>query len=107
MAVANRHTVALLDGGYVFSWGSNLQGQLGYGTTDSASNAIPRVVEALKVRCASHLPTSLRCETLVQVWGSTPLPLPKTLRVHTLSMQRILSLVLDLNQIRETKCCSA
>lgn len=49
VAVANRHTVALLDDGCVFSWGSNLQGQLGYGTSDSASNATPRIVEAMKV----------------------------------------------------------
>ena len=49
VAVANRHTVALLEGGTVYSWGSNLQGQLGYGTSDSASNAVPRIVEAMKV----------------------------------------------------------
>lgn len=49
VAVANRHTVALLEGGTVFSWGSNLQGQLGYGTADSASNPVPRIVEAMKV----------------------------------------------------------
>ena len=49
VAVANRHTVALLEGGTVYSWGSNLQGQLGYGTSDSASNAVPRIVEAVKV----------------------------------------------------------
>ena len=49
VAVATRHTVALLDDGCVFSWGSNLQGQLGYGTSDSASNATPRIVEAMKV----------------------------------------------------------
>ena len=48
-ALANRHTVALLDDGSVYSWGSNLQGQLGYGTSDSASNATPRIVEAMKV----------------------------------------------------------
>ena len=49
MAVANRHTVALLEDGCVYSWGCNLQGQLGYGTSDSASNALPRIVEAMKV----------------------------------------------------------
>jgi alpha-tubulin suppressor-like RCC1 family protein len=50
VAAANRHTVALAEGGGVFSWGCNLQGQLGYGTSDSASNAVPRVVEAVKAR---------------------------------------------------------
>ncbi len=49
VAAANRHTVAVVEGGHVFSWGCNLQGQLGYGTSDSASNAVPRIVEAMKV----------------------------------------------------------
>ena len=49
VAAANRHTVAVSDAGAVYSWGCNLQGQLGYGTSDSASNAAPRVVEAVKV----------------------------------------------------------
>ena len=49
-AAANRHTVVAASDGRVFSWGSNLQGQLGYGTSDSASNATPRLVEAMKVR---------------------------------------------------------
>ena len=50
VAAANRHTVIATSSGCVFSWGSNLQGQLGYGTSDSASNATPRVVEVMKVR---------------------------------------------------------
>lgn len=50
VAAANRHTVVATNDGQVFSWGSNLQGQLGYGTSDSASNATPRMVEVLKVR---------------------------------------------------------
>ena len=52
VAAANRHTVALAEGGGVYSWGCNLQGQLGYGTSDSASNAVPRIVEAMKARCS-------------------------------------------------------
>lgn len=50
VAAANKHTVALVEGGAAFSWGSNSAGQLGYGTSDSASNAAPRLVEAMKVR---------------------------------------------------------
>ena len=49
VAVANKHTLAVTDGGAVYSWGDNSQGQLGYGTTDSAANGNPRVVEAMKV----------------------------------------------------------
>ena len=49
VAAANRHTVALVEMGHVYSWGCNLQGQLGYGTSDSGSNAVPRIVEAMKV----------------------------------------------------------
>ena len=58
VAAANRHTVALAEGGAVYSWGSNLQGQLGYGTSDSASNAVPRVVEAMKAGTHSPLPST-------------------------------------------------
>ena len=49
IAAANKHSVAIVEGGTVFSWGANDQGQLGYGTSDSASNAVPRLVEAMKV----------------------------------------------------------
>lgn len=49
VAAANRHTAILTDAGAIYSWGSNDQGQLGYGTSDSASNALPRQVEAMKV----------------------------------------------------------
>jgi hypothetical protein len=55
VAAANRHTVVLAEGGTVYSWGSNLQGQLGYGTSDSASNAVPRIVEAMKARPCAYL----------------------------------------------------
>lgn len=50
LAAGNRHTAAIIEGGNVLAWGSNEHGQLGYGTTDSASNATPRIVEAMKVR---------------------------------------------------------
>jgi len=49
VAAASKHTAILTDAGAIFSWGSNDQGQLGYGTSDSASNALPRQVEAMKV----------------------------------------------------------
>ncbi|KAL0052945.1 hypothetical protein WJX82_010178 [Trebouxia sp. C0006] len=48
VAAANKHTAILTDAGAIFSWGSNDQGQLGYGTSDSASNALPRQVEAMQ-----------------------------------------------------------
>ncbi len=50
VAAANKHTAALVEGGAVFSWGANAEGQLGYGTSDSASNALPRLVEGMKAR---------------------------------------------------------
>lgn len=62
VAAANRHTAVLTDAGAIFSWGSNDQGQLGYGTSDSSSNAVPRQVEAMKVsQHVSHPLTSLSC----------------------------------------------
>ena len=58
VAAANKHTAVLTDAGSIYSWGSNDQGQLGYGTSDSASNAVPRQVEAMKV-CFIVLQTQL------------------------------------------------
>lgn len=50
VAAANKHSAAVADTGEVFTWGSNKEGQLGYGTSNSASNCIPRMVEYLKGR---------------------------------------------------------
>lgn len=48
VAAANKHTAVVSDTGEVFTWGGNREGQLGYGTSNSASNYTPRVVEYLK-----------------------------------------------------------
>lgn len=48
LAAANKHTAVVSDLGEVFTWGCNKEGQLGYGTSNSASNFVPRVVEYLK-----------------------------------------------------------
>ena len=49
VAAANKHSAAITSGGEVYTWGANGEGQLGYGTSDSAANPTPRMVEALKV----------------------------------------------------------
>lgn len=48
VAAANKHTAAVAESGEVFTWGCNKEGQLGYGTSNSASNYTPRTVEYLK-----------------------------------------------------------
>uniref|UniRef100_A0A1D1XD86 Inhibitor of Bruton tyrosine kinase n=1 Tax=Anthurium amnicola TaxID=1678845 RepID=A0A1D1XD86_9ARAE len=48
VAAGNKHTVAVAEVGEVFTWGCNKEGQLGYGTSNSASNYTPRMVEYLK-----------------------------------------------------------
>lgn len=48
VAAANKHTAAVSEAGEVFTWGCNKEGQLGYGTSNSGSNNIPRLVEYLK-----------------------------------------------------------
>ena len=68
VAAANRHMVAVLEGGHVYSWGCNLQGQLGYGTSDSASNAVPRIVEAMKVGPTPVPPVLLWMDSKC-IWG--------------------------------------
>lgn len=48
VAAANKHTAVVSESGEVFTWGCNREGQLGYGTSNSASNYTPRLVEYLK-----------------------------------------------------------
>ncbi|XP_008778209.1 uncharacterized protein LOC103698035 [Phoenix dactylifera] len=48
VAAANKHTAAVAESGEVYTWGCNKEGQLGYGTSNSASNYTPRMVEYLK-----------------------------------------------------------
>lgn len=48
VAAANKHTAVVSELGEVFTWGCNREGQLGYGTSNSASNYTPHVVEYLK-----------------------------------------------------------
>lgn len=48
VAAANKHTAVVSAAGEVYTWGCNREGQLGYGTSNSASNYSPRVVAYLK-----------------------------------------------------------
>lgn len=74
-AVANKHSAVLTEAGEVFTWGCNREGQLGYGTSNSASNHVPRVVEYLKgktflaVSAAKYHTVVLGLEGEVFTWG--------------------------------------
>lgn len=48
VAAANKHTAVVSQAGEIYTWGCNREGQLGYGTSNSASHYTPRVVEYLK-----------------------------------------------------------
>lgn len=48
VAAANKHSAVVSEAGEIYTWGCNKEGQLGYGTSNSASNYTPRVVEYLK-----------------------------------------------------------
>ena len=50
VATANKHSAALTPSGKLYTWGDNTQGQLGYGTSGRACNAIPRIVESVMDR---------------------------------------------------------
>ncbi|XP_043698410.1 uncharacterized protein LOC122649110 [Telopea speciosissima] len=58
VAAANKHTAVVSESGEVFTWGCNKEGQLGYGTSNSASNYIPRVVESVKFKRMIGVSTS-------------------------------------------------
>ncbi|XP_058105804.1 uncharacterized protein LOC131249198 isoform X3 [Magnolia sinica] len=75
VAAANKHTAAVSESGEVFTWGCNKEGQLGYGTSNSASNYTPRVVEYLKgkvligVSAAKYHTIVLGADGEVFTWG--------------------------------------
>lgn len=75
VAAANKHTAVVSESGEVFTWGCNREGQLGYGTSNSASNYTPRVVESLKgkdlvgVAAAKYHTIVLGADGEVYTWG--------------------------------------
>ncbi|KAK2362093.1 ultraviolet-B receptor UVR8 [Trifolium repens] len=111
IAAANKHTAAVSDLGEVFTWGCNREGQLGYGTSNSASNYTPHVVESLKgktltkVSAAKYHTIVLGSDVEVFTWGhrlvtpkrvvitrnlkksgSTPLKFHRKERLHVVSI---------------------
>ncbi|GAV77296.1 RCC1 domain-containing protein/Ank_2 domain-containing protein [Cephalotus follicularis] len=75
VAAANKHTAVVSESGEVFTWGCNREGQLGYGTSNSASNYTPRVVDYLKgkvfigVAAAKYHTIVLGADGEVYTWG--------------------------------------
>ncbi|XP_073309089.1 uncharacterized protein [Primulina huaijiensis] len=75
VAAANKHTVVVSEAGEIYTWGCNKEGQLGYGTSNSASNYAPRVVEYLKgksfscVAAAKYHSIALGSDGEVFTWG--------------------------------------
>ncbi|TYJ11166.1 hypothetical protein E1A91_A11G256400v1 [Gossypium mustelinum] len=75
VAAANKHTAVVSASGEVFTWGCNREGQLGYGTSNSASNYTPRIVEYLKskvfvgVATAKYHTIVLGADGEVYTWG--------------------------------------
>lgn len=64
VAAANKHTAAVSDSGEVYTWGCNKEGQLGYGTSNSASNYTPRAVDYLKGKVFTQV-TAAKYHTIV------------------------------------------
>ncbi|KAG2273197.1 hypothetical protein Bca52824_067752 [Brassica carinata] len=64
VSAANKHTAVVSDCGEVFTWGCNKEGQLGYGTSNSASNYFPRLVDYLKGKVFTAI-SSAKYHTLV------------------------------------------
>lgn len=64
VAAANKHTAVVSESGEVFTWGCNREGQLGYGTSNSASNYTPRIVEYLKGKVFIGV-AAAKCHTIV------------------------------------------
>lgn len=75
VAAANKHSAAVTESGEVYTWGCNKEGQLGYGTSNSASNYVPRAVDSLKGQClvavsaAKYHTVVLNSDGEVFTWG--------------------------------------
>nr|CAD1819673.1 unnamed protein product [Ananas comosus var. bracteatus] len=75
VAAANKHSAVVADSGEVYTWGCNKEGQLGYGTSNSASNYTPRMVEYLKgkvfrgISAAKYHTIVLGADGEVFTWG--------------------------------------
>lgn len=75
VSATNKHSAAVTESGEVFTWGCNKEGQLGYGTSNSASNYTPRMVEYLKgkvfrgVSAAKYHTVVLGADSEVYTWG--------------------------------------
>lgn len=75
VSAANKHTVVVSEAGEIYTWGCNKEGQLGYGTSNSASNYSPRVVAYLKgkrlvgVSAAKYHTIVLGSDGEVFTWG--------------------------------------
>nr|KJB82408.1 hypothetical protein B456_013G194200 [Gossypium raimondii] len=98
VAAANKHTAVVSESGEVFTWGCNREGQLGYGTSNSASNYTPRIVEYLKgkvfkadgeVYTWGHRLVSPRRVVItrnLKKSGSTPMKFHRKERLHAVAI---------------------
>jgi len=67
------HTCAVLEGGGVWCWGDNREGQLGDGTTETRSSAVETAglsSAARDVACGSGFTCALLAAGTVQCWGA-------------------------------------
>ncbi|XP_047975718.1 uncharacterized protein LOC125218153 isoform X1 [Salvia hispanica] len=75
VSAANKHTAVVSEAGEIYTWGCNREGQLGYGTSNSASNYSPRLVAYLKgkhlvgVSAAKYHTIVLGSDGEVFTWG--------------------------------------
>jgi len=72
VAIGGHHTLALKDDGTVWAWGSNLDGQLGDGTTRNTRIAPVQVhglYNAVSIAAGLHHSIALTCDGMVWAWG--------------------------------------
>ncbi|MEW5312301.1 MAG: hypothetical protein WDW38_003944 [Sanguina aurantia] len=69
VAASNRHSAAVSAAGEVLTWGCNRDGQLGYGTHNSANSPTPRLVDALKGRALTAVSLSKRHSVVLSAEG--------------------------------------
>lgn len=104
VAAANKHTAVVSDSGEVFTWGCNKEGQLGYGTSKSASNYAPRVVESLNGKVLVAVAAAKYHTIVLGADGEVMavMPLPVRPFIHAI-MQHRLEFAISLQRLILTK----
>lgn len=103
VAAANKHTAVVSESGEVFTWGYNREGQLGYGTSNSASNYTPRIVEYLKGKVFKRVATAKYHTIVLGADREVIIPAPSIIDNYIDQLQNISTCTISKSHVHEFK----